>query len=204
MKTILKTMFFLPAFSASMVYGSIEHFAPEAATLRIEKVSAAFKKVSVELSGYGGAVTLNLQQANGEILLEEKIVPGGNFAKVLDLSQLPEGEYRLVVASELREAVQPLRITAADVVLRQELRREYFAPVARLKGRDLDLNWFNTQVATLEMAILEADGTELFSDTLRGVVRVERRYKLNDLRRGSYTLRMSTPYKTYYQTIELY
>jgi hypothetical protein len=204
MKTILKTLFFLPAFSASMVYGSVEHFAPTVATLRIEKVSAAFKKVSVELSGYGGAVTLSLQQANGEVLLQENIAPGGNFGKVLDLSQLTAGEYRIVVASELKETVQPLRITSADVVMREEYRREYFAPVARLKGRDLDLNWFNTQVATLELAILEADGTELFVDTLQGVVRIERRYKLNDLQRGSYTLRMSTPYKTYYQTIALY
>lgn len=203
MRTILKSVFTAAAFCAALSAGFAAPGPDMAASLRIEKINNAFKQVSLEVSGFGGPVKVTLAEEKGEILMEDRIPAGNAFSKVLDLSNLPAGAYTILVASELRETVQPLRITAVDMILNEDMRREYFAPVLRLRERDLDINWFNTRVADVGIAIFEADGPEIFRDKIHNVTRLERRYKLSDLRRGTYTVQISTPYKMYNQTITL-
>lgn len=200
MKTILKNTGLIAAFWA--LYLPLPAIASTAA-LRIEKLNDGFKQIVVELSGFSGAVVIALSDDKEQALMEEKVPAGESFSKILDLSRLKPGQYFIQVVSELRETVQPLHITAADVILYEGQRMEYFAPSVRLTGRYLDVNWFNTRVATMEIAILDTDGTEIFKDTLRNVVRVERRYNLSNLRRGQYTVRLTTPRRNYYHAIEI-
>ena len=203
MKTILKSVFLAAFIIAAAGTGFAIPAKDMAASLRIEKISNAFKQVAVEISGFGGPVTVTLTEDKGEMLMMERISAGTAFSRALDLSHLPAGDYKITVASELKETIQPLRITAVDLILYEHQRQEYFAPVLRLRDRDLDVNWFNTRVANVEIVIYEANGQEIFSDSVRNVVRLERRYKLSDLRRGDYTVQITTPYKTYHQMIEL-
>ncbi len=200
MKTILKSTALTLAFGFAVITACA---ASEAASLRIAKLDDGYKQVAVELSGFNGPVLVNLLDGTGYSLMEETVPAGAQFAKVLDLAALPVGTYTIAVSSERREIRQPLRITAADVILYEGQRVEYFAPALRLQERYLDLTWFNTRVANLELSILETDGTEVFNDNLRDIVRVERRYNLSNLRRGRYTVRVTTPFKTHFQTIEL-
>ncbi len=200
MKTILKGMGLTAALWA--LYLPLPAIASTAA-LRIEKLNDGFKQIVVELYGFSSALAITLSNEKGQVLMEEEVPPSKSFSKILDLSKLRPGQYSIQVASELRETVQPLYITAADIILYEGQRVEHFAPSARLTGRHLDVNWFNTRVATMEVAILDAHGTEIFKDTLRNVVRVERRYNLSNLRRGQYTVRLTTPRRSYYHTIEI-
>ncbi len=200
MKTILKRTGLITAFWA--LYLPLPAMT-STASLRIEKLNDGFKQIVVELSGFSGTVLIMLSNEKEQALMEEKVPAGESFSKILDLSRLKPGSYFIQVVSELRETVQPLHITSADVILYEEQRMEYFAPTTQLTGRQLDVNWFNTRVATMEVAILDADGVEIFKDTLRNVVRVERRYNLSNLRRGQYTVRLSTPRRSYFQAIEI-
>ncbi len=200
MKTILKIMVLATAFCAQAL---TSFAASDAASLRIEKLNDGFKQVALELQGFSQAVEVILLDDKNQRLLEEHIPAGAAFAKVLDLSHLKSGVYHISVGSDKRETVQPLRITAADVILYADQRIEYFAPTIRVEGRTLDVNWFNTRVAHMEVAILETGGTEVFSETMRNVIRVERRYNLNDLRKGRYVVCITTPRKTHFQTIDI-
>lgn len=204
MKKILKNALLTNLFFALLAISAGASNPAPASSLRIEKVNTGYKQVMVEITGFAGPVSLHLKAEKGEVLVEETVPLGAAYAKVFNLSQLPTGRYELYVGSETRDVVQPLLVTAADVILHEEQRREYFAPTVLLRDRNLDINWFNTRIAgQVEVAILDHAGTLVFRDDIKNVFRLERRYRLELLPRGQYTLRLITPHKTYYQNIEL-
>jgi cell division protein YceG involved in septum cleavage len=204
MKKILRNALLKTLFMAVFALTLSTLSATPAATLRIEKVSTGYKQVSVELAGFAGPVSLMLKSEKQEILVNESVPVGAAFAKIFNLSQLPAGRYELHVGSETKDVVQPLTVTEADVILTEGQRREFFAPTALLRGRNLDFNWFSSRiVGQVEVVILDDNGVPFFKDAVKNVFRVERRYRLEHLPRGQYTLRFTTPHKTYYQSIAL-
>lgn len=204
MKKILRNALVKTLFVAVFALAVSTLGATPAASLRIEKVSTGYKQVVVELAGFTGPVSLLLKSEKHEVLVEEQVPVGMAFAKVFNLSQLPAGRYELRVGSEMKEVVQPLTVTEADVVLNEEQRREYFAPTILLRDRNLDLNWFSSRITgQVEVVILDDNGVPFFKDTVKNVFRLERRYRLEHLPQGQYTLRFTTPHKTYYRTVEL-
>jgi hypothetical protein len=204
MKKILKNVLLTPLLLVLLgASGSMLNATP-AASLRIEKLSTGHKQVVVELAGFSGPVSLQLKSEKDEVLVDENVPVGAAFAKVFNLSQLSAGRYELLVGSATKEVVQPLIVTEADVVLNEEQRREYFAPTALLRDRNLDLNWFSSRIAgQVEVVIIDNNDTPIFRDVIKNVFRLERRYRLEHLPRGAYNLRITTPHKTYYQALVL-
>ena len=204
MKKILKNVLLTPLLLVLLGASTGALNATPVSSLRIEKVSTGYKQVVVELAGFAGPVSLQLKSEKEELLVDEIVPVGAAFAKVFNLSQLPAGRYELFVGSTNKEVVQPLIVTEADVVLNEGQRREYFAPTALLRDRNLDLNWFSSRIAgQVEVVILDNAGTPIFRDAIKNVFRLERRYRLEHLPRGQYTLRITTPHKTYYQALDL-
>lgn len=204
MKKILKNVLLTPLLLVLLGASTSALNATPVSSLRIEKVSTGYKQVAVELAGFAGPVSLQLKSEKEEVLVNENVPVGAAFAKVFNLSQLPAGRYELLVGSTNKEVVQPLVVTEADVVLNEEQRREYFAPTALLRERSLDLNWFSSRIAgQVEVVILDNAGTPIFRDAIKNVFRLERRYRLEHLPRGQYTLRITTPHKAYYQALDL-
>lgn len=204
MKKILRNALLKTLFVAILALAAGTLDASPATSLRIEKVSTGYKQVAVELTGFAGPVSLLLKSEKNEVLVEEQVPAGSAFAKVFNLSQLPAGRYELQVGSEIKEVVQPLTVTEADVVLNEEQRREYFAPTILLRDRNLDVNWFSSRIAgQVEVVILDDNGVPFFKDVVKNIFRLERRYRLEHLPRGQYTLRIATPHKTYYKAVVL-
>lgn len=204
MTKILKNALLTPLLLVLLVTSATALCATPASSLRIEKVNNGYKQVAVELAGFAGPVSLQLKSEKEDVLVNENVPVGAAFAKVFNLSQLPAGRYELHVGSETKDVVQPLTLTEADVILIEEQRREFFAPTLLLRGRNLDLNWFSSRiVGQVEVVILDDNGVPFFKDAVKNVFRVERRYRLEHLPRAQYTLRFTTPHKTYYQTIAL-
>ena len=204
MNKILKNVLLTPLLLVLLGASGNTLDATPAASLRIEKLNTGYKQVVVELAGFSGPVSLQLKSEKQEVLVEEYVPVGAAFAKVFNLSQLSAGRYELFVGSATKEVMQPLIVTDADVVLNEEQRREYFAPTALLRDRSLDLNWFSSRIAgQVEVVILDNNDTPIFRDVIKNVFRLERRYRLEHLPRGQYTLRITTPHKTYYQALDL-
>lgn len=170
-----------------------------ASELIIEKIPNAHKQLAIRLEGTNSPVSISITEEKGRTLLEKTSTDGTIF----DLSRLREGHYTIVVSSSLREIHQPLLITSCDIIIHHYLRKEIFAPVLHVHDNLLDLNWFSSKVSNVSIAITADGGEEIFAESLKNIIRLERRYNLSALKKGTYIVSVTTPDKVYSQHCRL-
>ena len=199
MKDILKT-------TARLVLLSVMFVLPLAMQAKIEDPFISInsigseKKVSLVLKNLKGSTTIRLESVLEGVLLEEEIT-NAEYARVLNLNELSDGKYKLVVSTGLRETEQPISITRTGLSLNINDRKLFFAPVVRTTGQLLDVSLLNNQLTTLKLKIEDAEGLLVFEDEVRNVVKVEKRYNLSKLPVGEYTVVLSVGDKSYIKTI---
>jgi hypothetical protein len=177
---------------------------PATTALSIEKLDNAFKMVRVSISGHQYPVVIAVYDYRQQVIMELESPPSQPFSKILDLSKLPSGSFFLSIQTENREILQPLRITPADLIMNEHRRMHFFTPTYRLQQRQLDINWLNTQVSQLDLAIVDWSGSPIFYQQIRNVVSVQKSYDLSQLPKGKYQLTLKTPRKTWNHTIEIH
>lgn len=158
------------------------------------------KKVSVVVEQLAAPASVWVVNAEGTVLLEEK-TSGEKFAKLLNLELLPAGEYKVIVSTDRKEIIQPLTLKENAVVVNDNKREEYFAPFIRLREGSVDVMLFNSRLSDVSVSIYDEQGSAVFQDDMQNVLKVEKRYSLSDLAKGSYTVRVSTAHKDYYQAV---
>jgi hypothetical protein len=199
MKDFLKT-------TARLVLLSVLFVLPLAMQAKIEDPFISInsigseKKVSLVLKNLKGSTTIRLESALEGVLLEEEIT-NAEYARVLNLNELSDGKYKLVVSTGLRETEQPISITRTGLSLNINDRKLFFAPVVRTTGQLLDVSLLNNQLTTLKLRIEDAEGILVYEDEVRNVVKVEKRYNLSKLPAGEYTVVLNVGDKAYLKTI---
>lgn len=199
MKDILKT-------TARLVLLSVLFVLPLAMQAKIEDPFISInsigseKKVSLVLKNLKGSTTIRLESVLEGVLLEEEIT-NAEYARVLNLNELSDGKYKLVVSTGLRETEQPISITRTGLSLNINDRKLFFAPVVRTAGQLLDVSLLNNQLTTLKLRIEDAEGVLVYEDEVRNVVKVEKRYNLSKLPAGEYTVVLNVGDKAYVKTI---
>ncbi len=199
MKDILKT-------TARLVLLSVMFVLPLAMQAKIEDPFISInsigseKKVSLVLKNLKGSTTIRLESVLEGVLLEEEIT-NAEYARVLNLNELSDGKYKLVVSTGLRETEQPISITRTGLSLNINDRKLFFAPVVRTTGQLLDVSLLNNQLTTLKLKIEDAEGLLVYEDEVRNVVKVEKRYNLSKLPAGEYTVVLNVGDKAYVKTI---
>jgi len=150
--------------------------------------SANTKKVSVVLEGLSAPATITIEDANGEVLIEEKAK--GKFAKSFNLNRLPQGEYRLVVNTGMVETVQPLSLTKEIVVLTEAARYEVYAPAINVNENFVDLSFLNNRFGNVYVVFLDKNGDVVYEENIQNALKVEKRYDLSRLPKGDYSVRV--------------
>lgn len=168
--------------------------------IKIEKVADA-KKFSLELANIeAGVATVTLYDATGAALLTEK-TGEKYYGKVFNLVNLPTGSYELVITTATRDIVQPIELTFDGIEMDATKRAVYFAPVILTnKTNTLDISLFRGKVTDVNVSIY-ASNQLVFEEDFDNVVKVERRYDLSSLPKGTYNVLVSTEYKSYYQQV---
>ena len=141
---------------------------------------------------------------NGVRLVSEEISAEAKPAmKVFNLKNLPAGSYSVVVAMDNKETIQPITITEEDIFIEEGLRQVYLVPTIKVGDKYVDVSWLNSRISDLSFEIMSPEGTTIFEDELNNVFKVERRYNIEQLRKGEYTMIVSTPYKAHYRKLEV-
>lgn len=163
------------------------------------------KRVSVVLDNMGtrSTVRLGLRDENGNILLTKNIAGEKRFAKVFNLDNLPNGKYELVFDTGLKEVIQPFKIRNDQVQLNAYERKEYFAPVFKVKNGVVMLSYLNKRVSNVSVEIMDEYGESIFQEKHSYVLQVQRQYDLNNVSGKMCTVKVVTPVKTYYENIRL-
>lgn len=164
--------------------------------------SASAKKVSVELEKLNAPATITLEDAAGNLLIEEKVI-GKSFAKTFNLSKLEEGNYSLVVNTGLIETVQPLTLTDAVLVLDATKRQEVYAPVINVGDDYVDLSFLNKRLSNVFVVILDADEAVVYQENITNALKVEKRYNLSRLPKGDYSVKVIVGDGDFYKAVAL-
>lgn len=192
-----KTMFIaIATLLISAATLSAKDFAPN---VMIEKVGYD-KRISVIIDHLSGPATVQITTAEGFSLQEEKS-KAGRFAKIFNVEQLELGTYKIVITFNFKEIEQPFLIEQEGLELNVNERNEYYVPVLNVKDESLDVMMLNNRLTNIDLSIMDTNGQTIFQDNMQNVIKVERRYDLNQLRQGRYMVRVKTPHKTYYHDI---
>lgn len=161
------------------------------------------KKFTLSIEGLKDNAEIILTDESGQILLSQETNGQPAFAKVFNLSQLPEGEYFLTVSTSLTETVQPLTLNETGVLFDSGKKREFFKPVIRVAEGYVDVSLFNGRIGDVSVRIFDHKNEMVFQEKLDNVLVVEKRYRLSQLPWGNYSIEVATPSKTYYKAFDV-
>ena len=159
-------------------------------------------KISVSLNGLKGDAEMRLLDADGNVLIDEKIESQPVVRKVLNLEKLANGEYSLIIATARQEIMQPIRITEKALLVDAASRKTYLVPTIKVGDNYVDVMWLNSRVADMTVSFVDSyGGKTVFRDELKNKLKVEKRYNVSNLDRGAYTVVVSTPDHTHYERL---
>ena len=161
------------------------------------------KKISFSAEGITGKATLNLFDKAGVNLYTQLIADQSNYAKILDIEALPDGNYVIEFVTETNEVLQPFVIKSDRIQLFTEDQTIRFVPVVKQTEQFIDLSFSNDQIGTIEIEINRANGSLVHEERVKNVLKVERRFDMSKMEAGTYIVKVATSAKTYYREVQL-
>lgn len=146
-------------------------------------------------------IQLSIYAANDELLFREKVDSDGHISRKYDLSSFPDGTYRL-------EAESPTKISVYEIVVKdnaarisEEVKAEVKKPmVVNKKGR-VSLSIINRENTPIEIALYDANGTELYNETTNNKVSLVKMFNFNKVPAGEFTFVTRYGNRTFTDTV---
>ncbi|MEL7122451.1 MAG: hypothetical protein AAFO07_23600 [Bacteroidota bacterium] len=160
------------------------------------------KTALVEITGISAESIIRLKDENDVVLLQQ-VANGTEFNKAFNFSQLTDATYDLIVTTQTRELVQPIKVADDQITANPSKMKTYYSPVVNVHESLIDLSWFNGKISSMKVQITDLNGSIVFADDIKNVFKVEKRYNMKQFRRGDYVVVIETPYKRYYENITL-
>ena len=148
-------------------------------------------------------ITITLEDAVGNSLVNEKVSATPNFAKRYNLTNLENGNYRFIIKKKLSKTIQPFELTAKTVVMSDLKRKEKFLPNIAQRDNKLDVNVLLGNYSNIHVRIYDLDGRNIFEETNYVVFMLHKRYDLSKMPKGVYTVEVVAGDETEYYNINL-
>ena len=148
-------------------------------------------------------ITITLEDAVGNSLVNEKVSATPNFAKRYNLTNLENGNYRFIIKKKLSKTIQPFELTAKTVVMSDLKRKEKFLPNIAQRDNKLDVNVLLGNYSNIHVRIYDLDGRNVFEETNYVVFMLHKRYDLSKMPKGVYTVEVVAGDETEYYNINL-
>jgi len=171
-------------------------------TIEIREISYA-RQISLEMDNLKGTARVTIEDAEGEKILTRRISGASHIVKVFDLKDLPRGDYNFIVSTSMKEILQPVKVTKDGLEVNPKRQRVFLTPTIRVLDKKVDVNWFSTRIADMNVQILDTAGELVYQETIKNTVKVEKRFNLANLPRGEYTVVVTTPRHTKYEKFEI-
>jgi len=149
------------------------------------------KKTALTLKSVKEGNQLSIIDNNGIILYQEVIEKTGIYNKEFNLTSLPDGAYIFELDKDLEINTIPFTIKSNIVLFEKEKGKTIFKPLMRVKDDIVYVSKlsFTEQPLKIEIYFTGSNGSELmFSETIENTKVIERIFKLDGLKFGSYKL----------------
>jgi hypothetical protein len=161
------------------------------------------KKLFLSLENISSQTSVKFVNREGATLIEEKITVSGQFESVFDLESLPFGSYTLIIKSDFKETVQPITITAKELIMEESDRAAYFpANFTEKRGR-LTLSLLNPENHTINVFVMDHLGRVVYRDSINDQAVVEKEYNLKKFPAGKYTVVVDNGDQSYTRYVKL-
>ena len=148
-------------------------------------------------------VKVSLEGNDGTVYYTEEVSKAARYAKKFNLTQLENGNYRLVVRKNLTRTTQPFELTETGVQLNVSERNEKFLPNIAQKGTSVDVSCLLSNYTNVFVRIYDNEGRLVFEDANYVVFQLQKRYNLTHLPTGAYVMEVVAGDETQYSTLNL-
>lgn len=171
------------------------------------KVSAipAEKKFALTITNLKENAEISLRDGEtGALLVAEEAYAEEAFAKVFNLNNLKTGKYYVSVKTSMQEVVQPITLTEYGVDADPNKVRKFYAPIFKvLDNKFVDVSYFAGKIDDVIVTIFNNNGASVYKERLDNVLLVEKRYDLNTLPWGRYTIQVETEDNVYSKEFDI-
>ena len=170
------------------MFATMLSFANDASFFNIENDA---KRTSLTLYNVKQGNLLSVKDINGVILFKEIIQESGTYTKGFDLTALPNGAYIFELEKDLEINSIPFTVKSNIVLFEKEKEKTIFKPNVRVKNDIVYVSKLalNEEPLNIEIFFARASSYELvFSEKIENTKTIERIYKLDGLKSGSYKI----------------
>ena len=144
-----------------------------------------------------------LLNQRGEILYKENIASTDIFQRSLNLTELPDGNYKLRIEDNYKIVTTILTKSKGRVVTSNEDKNTTFKPQIMLKNKQLNVSLLALNNEKLEISIIDEEHNIISEKKLSGSVNLGQSFDLSQLSSGDYTVQLYTNGKIYNKPISL-
>ena len=199
----VKNLIIRLAVNTALVLGvvSFAYAAGDVPSIKITK--SGLTKLNLIMDGMSASTeaTISIEDEKGYVLLSEEVKRKSSFAKTFNFEKLPVGDYNIIINTQTRVTIQPITLKGNDIEIHTSKRKVVFHPVVRQNGSFLDISWLATRITNVKVSILAPNGSSVFEDNVKNIFKLEKRYNVAQLESGKYTVKVKTPFDSYYQDI---
>lgn len=169
------------------------------------RTSNADPSVAIYLSNLQNKPTqVSIQDINGQLLHTDVIENDIGFAKLYDLEGLAEGNYAFKIEQEEYTLLQPFTIAGYLVQVKKDEKQRLLKPTIKIGQGVVDVSApLDSQTKDLEVTVLDNEHHVVYTDNVRRLSSFKRRYNLQKLDAGTYTLKVMIENQSYYETFVL-
>ena len=135
---------------------------------------------------------VQITDADGNILLEEKIEDQQSSVRFYNLQDLQKGAYTVTIENQRVIYHQPILANERFLSIDPSQQRRIFKPAVQFAHRSIDINMLHQSSRPVEVNILDRAGEVAFNGVISERGSINKRLNVADLRPGDYQLTIVT------------
>ncbi|MEM7102256.1 MAG: hypothetical protein AAF502_03920 [Bacteroidota bacterium] len=147
--------------------------------------------------------TLMLKDLKGIVLWEASLNEAESFAKLVNMRNLPDGQYAVHVAGESGELIQPVTLEDNEVEFNPTEQVYYKYPVFVKNGDMVAVELLTKDKMKVKVSLTDVKGNVLYDDRVNVSSKLVQKLDINKLKVGTYMVYVETPYRTFSEQIDV-
>jgi hypothetical protein len=144
---------------------------------------------------------ITLKSGNGRVFYRETVKGGENYAKRLDMSEMPNGEYTLEIENKNSFTAIPVKLELNTAVVNSKDEVTIVKPTLNVVGDKLNVAFADQNTEEVWVSIFDNNSNRLAYEKISTENR--KRFDLSRLEKGDYTVLMFTKGKKFIQSVSL-
>ena len=143
--------------------------------------------------------TVQIESDLGEVFFNQLLEGQNAYAKSINLDVLQQGNYRLIVERHYTNTIQEFEVPFKGPIRLLDKTVE-FKPLVQ-QGEGIVQVYFDEGIADeVNVAFLDENSVPVFKDRFYVTTRSLKRFNVEELKPGQYTIRIDLPTKTFHET----